>query len=176
VTNVSFSLEAPEERLADFALQELAPELSEVTLSRVAPGRSMATLRASGGRWLGGTKLLAYLSFAASSNQGSAFIPLTVSGVTAMQGNGIPVPQTLAHGGRVVVIGAAPLLEALQDTNDHRALALYGHPGVNCVLESAPNLTEPGSWQVEWQGPLTNLFQVFDFTNTSRTIFYRARE
>jgi len=61
-------------------------------------------------------------------------------------------------------------------TNGLRTLTLYGIPQRSYTLESATDLTAPTLWRAEWQGALTNLFQVFDLPNTNQTIFLRARE
>ncbi len=96
--------------------------------------------------------------------------------LVAVQGNGVPVPRTIANNGRVVVIGSAPLLEALIHPNGQRTFVLYGIPQTSYTLESTKDLSGTVTWTIEWQGPLTNLFQVFDIGTTNQTIFYRARE
>jgi Putative Ig domain len=174
VTNLTFLLRAPEDRLTDFVLQLLAPEVSSGSVSPYAPNLSLVTLNASDAQPLNGTKTLADLQFASISNQISAFVPLTLQGVTAVQANGTAVPRIIANNGRVVVIGAASLLEALVQTNSQRTLILYGIPQTGYTLESTTNLS---NWQIEWQGSLTDLFQVFDgLSSTNSPIFYRARE
>ncbi|HXJ56965.1 MAG TPA: hypothetical protein VNU68_19035, partial [Verrucomicrobiae bacterium] len=61
-------------------------------------------------------------------------------------------------------------------TNRQPTLTLYGTPQTSYRLESTTNWAEPRSWRADWQGTLTNLFQVFTPSNTNQTIFYRARE
>jgi hypothetical protein len=176
VTNLSFLLQAPDERLTNFALQLLPPDVSG-SLQPSAPNGSLIRYDAVGGQPLMGTRSLSSLAFTASSNQTSAFVPLVISDVLALQGNGVPVPRTLANNGRVVVIGNESLLEALISTNGQRSLTLYGKRGTNYVLESTMAFSPTATWQIEWQGPLTNLFRVFDLLgNANQTIFYRAHQ
>lgn len=175
VTNLNFVLEAPADRLSDWSLGVLPPGLVDATLHPRTANLSAVALSTQAGQPLVGTNLLATLSFTTSSNQTSAFIPLAISELLAMQVNGIPMPKTLSNNGRVVAVGAAPLMEAQFYTNAHRGLVLYANPGIPCVLESSPNPADPASWQVGWQGSLTNLFQVFDLIDTGPSIFYRAR-
>lgn len=175
VTNLSFLLEAPEERLTNSALQFVAPGISGSLLTNGA-NQSLVTFEAASGQPILGTLPLGSLTFAATSNQPSAFVALNISSLAATQGNGVPVPGTIANNGRVVVVGAAPLLEAFLHTNRQGGLVLYGNPGVTYFLESTTNLSDAASWGLEWQGRLNDLFQVFDLNNTNQTIFYRARE
>ena len=118
---------------------------------------------------------MAHLQFLAISNQTSAFVPLRVSDANAYQANGALVPRILAHDGRITVIGAAPLLEALLSTNETRTIVLYGTPGKSYAVESSTNLVNP-AWTLFGQGILTNQSRRFDAGRTNRTWFYRARE
>jgi hypothetical protein len=81
----------------------------------------------------------------------------------------------LAHDGRVAVVGAAPLVEALLSTNDSRTIILYGTPGKHYVVECTTNLLN-AAWTLLGQGVLTNQSRPFDAGRTNRTFFYRARE
>jgi hypothetical protein len=68
-------------------------------------------------------------------------------------------------------------VEALVTTNDNRSLVLYGHPGSSYIVDTATNLVSPIFWQVQWQGPLTNLSQrINNLSVTNEINFYRARE
>ena len=174
VTNLSFVLEAPEERLTNFVLQTSSPDVSAALEQSGADHWSINYSAA--GQALMGPQALGSLAFTVSSNQTSAFIALKVSSLAAVQANGVPLPRTIGNNGRVAVVGAAPLLEALIQTNSGRTLTLYGIPQTNYSLESTVAPTDATSWRVEWQGPLTNLFQVFVLSDTNRAIFYRAHE
>jgi hypothetical protein len=177
ITNIIFILNAPEERLTNFVLQALAPEIVNAALNLSAPNEWTGSFMATDVQPLKGIKLLANLNFTSVTNQMSAFVPLNLSGLMGTQGNGTVVPTALAKNGRVVVIGAASLLEALIRTNGQRTLVFYGHPQTSSTLESTTNLMDSGSWKVEWQGTLTNLSHVFDdLGNTNNIIFYRGRQ
>ena len=118
---------------------------------------------------------MAHLGFLAISNQTSAFVPLRVSDANAYQVNGALVPRTLARDGRIAVVGAAPLVEALLSTNEARTIILYGTPGKSYAVESTTNLASP-AWTLFGQGVLTNQSRQFDAGRTNRTLYYRARE
>lgn len=134
------------------------------------------TLNAADLQQLTGSQVLANLRFNSVSNQISAFVPLGVHDVTAIQADGNPVPRTLANDGRVVVVGDASLLEALVQTNGQRTLILYGITNRIFALESTTNLMDSSAWTTVLQTSSTNLFQVFDVSQTNGVIFFRARE
>jgi hypothetical protein len=175
VTNVRFGLEAPEDRLTNLALHVVAPQIL-ATIDRTGRNRSEVTLSALDGAVFLGSNVLANLSFSASTNTLSAFLPLLLSDMSAIRADGGSIPRTIPGHGRVVDIGTAPLLEALLSSNGSRGLILYGNPGVNYVIESAQLDSGPLSWQTQWQTTVTNLFRVMAPSNTSSTIFFRARE
>jgi hypothetical protein len=175
ITNLNFILEAPEDRLTNFAL-ELLPVDVFGSLLPSTPNRSLIELNSTIGTALNGNRPIGRLSLTATTNEPSGFIPLSVVNLKAIQGNGVPVPRTIANNGRVVIVGEVSLLEALIHTNSQRNLVLYGKPGTSYTVEYNTNSLDAASWNVHWQGTLTNLFQVFELSDTSYTIFYRAKE
>jgi hypothetical protein len=121
-----------------------------------------------------GTRELAGLCFMPLSNR-SAFVPLLVSDIVAVRNDGLFIPRVAARDGRVVVVGAEPLLEALLTTNGQRVLNLYGIPGTNYAVEVTPIL--PATWQQACLLTMgTNLVQqVCDpLPNLDPTLFFRA--
>jgi hypothetical protein len=120
---------------------------------------------------------VARLSFLALSNS-SAFVPLQVSNLTAWQSDGLAMPRTLANSGRVVVVGEAPLIEALSATDGLRNMALYGNPGTTNIVEACTLLNDGESWlpippQVVFTNHCTTI-QVPKDANS--VIIYRVRK
>ncbi len=176
VTNLSFELNADRARITNFALAAIAPDFSGL-LQPLAPDRSALEFGVPSGQPAIGTRSLADLQFNTVTNQTSAFVPLSAARFLALQGNGVRVPGTLINDGRVVVIGAEPLLEALPSTNGQRSLILYGRPQTTYTLEFSTDLLNAAAWQTAWRGTLINLSQRFDhLPETNRTLFYRAIE
>jgi uncharacterized delta-60 repeat protein len=175
ITNLSFFLETPEARLGNWALQMLPPDIAG-SLAPIGSNRSFINYNTSAAQPLAGLLDLGTLAFTTRSNQSSASVALNVANLTATQSDGALVPRTMVNPGRVVVVGSAPFLEALIRTNRQPTLTLYGTPQTSYRLESTTNWAEPRSWRADWQGTLTNLFQVFTPSNTNQTIFYRARQ
>jgi len=172
VTNVQTMLFAPENRLAGLNLLTVAAELRPGGLQMQSPGQAHLTFETLPGQSLVSSQLLGHVQFTAVSPQ-SAFVPITLSSVTARQTNGLPVPRTIPGSGRVVVVAQEPLLEALLLTNSQRRLVLYGPPGSGYTIQKTTDISRPNQWQTVWAGTLTNLFQIGPADGNSSE-FYRA--
>src|SRR5207237_8186657 len=134
VTNLVGSICVSSERLTNLQFTALAPELRRATLDPLTPDLSQMSFATTNNRILQPGQAIAQLSFTAISTQ-SAFVPLLLSNVTAIQTNDIALNRTIATSGRVVVVGAEPLLEALPSTNSQPTLILYGEPGAHFIVE-----------------------------------------
>jgi hypothetical protein len=175
VTNLSSSLLLASQRLVDRSLTSFAPELSSATLQSEAPNVEKMIFNTTNGQVLRQSRLLARFNFTALANQSSAFVPLVLSNIVALQTNGLAVPRTLASAGRVVVVGREPLLESLLSTNLERSLILYGEPGSGYLVESTTDPSDENSWQPVWQGTLTTLsLSIAPATLTNDITFFRA--
>lgn len=118
--------------------------------------------------------MLGSLAFSAGPGA-SAFVPLIVTDVVGIQADGTLVGNSSGQAGRVVVIGAQPLLEAWLSTNGQRMLTLYGNPGTSYQTAFNTNLLST-NWQSGWRVPLTNLYQEFTVDSTPPQLFYRSWE
>jgi hypothetical protein len=171
VTNVSVIVDVPSAHLTNATLTGLAPG---VTAALQPAGPDHVQLRLSAASALPSGQPLANLGFVAPSNQPSAIVPLLVSGAQALQANGVAVPRVVGVDGRVVVVSAQPLLEALIATNGQRMLVLYGRSNVTYDIESTTSLNPTVVWTFYWRGGVTNLVQPV-VPNTGQRLFYRAR-
>jgi hypothetical protein len=125
--------------------------------------------------WLIGTQQLAWLHFSTVCTQSSAFVNLEIPDTIGTQPDGTLARNFAPQAGRVVVIGAEPLLEAYMGTNGHPVLVLYGQIGTNYVVQATADLSDPASWQTAWQGTLSDLFQVIEPVATAdRSQFFPA--
>jgi hypothetical protein len=89
------------------------------------------------------------------------------------QSGGQPVPQALGSPGRVVYLGAEPLLEIAREDLDVD-LFLYSRPTDNLTLDSTTDLLPVIGWQPYWQGASSNLMEVFSLTLTNQARYFRA--
>jgi len=146
VTNLTALLYVPPAQLGNVGLSGLAQELQSAGLTPEGPGLWQLSFAANPGQIFQPGQLLAQLNVTALSNQPSAFVPLTLSNLVALQTNGGPVARTLTDAGRVVVVGQQPLVEVLA-LADQAPLILYGNPGFNYVIESATAMDPHPNWQ-----------------------------
>jgi hypothetical protein len=174
VTNLSFAIHFPGHRFTNLTL------VSQTALGSLQPishDSSALEFQARAGLNLQSTQVLSLLQFTALTNQISAFVPLLVSDLHAISIAGQPVPRSIVHDGRVVVIGSQPLLEGLVSSNGSRFIYLYGKPGTSYVMESSLRVNPPILWEFSWEWTLTNLSHLFDLSSdTNGMILYRARE
>ncbi len=177
LSGLTMSMRYDETRLGNLSVETLAPEKASVTLLHTNANEATLLFSAGQGESLQGTQHLAKLHFNIAAGRASAFVPLTVSGISAVrQGTGLP-PGTLVNDGRVVVIGAQPLLEAQRSGSGAREMTLYGHPGVHYTLESISNYLDGQGWTPWREVTMTNLTERLPLADPAPpVIFYRARE
>jgi hypothetical protein len=172
-------MEVPDDRMANLALVEWAPEVGTALLSRQALNSWLLEFQAAPGLVFRSSADLAQLSFLAVSNR-SAFVSLLASNITALDTNGRAIPRTLSGPGRVVIIEREPLLEALPLVNGQPNVVLYGIPGHDYDIQSTPVLPASSGWVPVWQGtmPSNSLWMVADgLTNSiAPSLFFRAED
>ncbi len=179
LTNLSFAVLLPKDRLMNLSVENLVSPQAGVTLNTAPVNGALLNFTALPGQFLLGTQALARLHFTAAAGQSSAFLPLTLTGVTSARAQPGPAPGLSLHGGRVTVIGVQSLLEAGADPlTGLRSLTLYGRTNVNYTLERTGTPETTASWQF-WQSiTLLNLWQPVDASvdTNAPAIFYRVRE
>ena len=179
LTTVNLALDIPPGHLTNFSLQALAPELNPGT-STVTPLGGTAWLlhfAAQTGQTFSGNKALGQLAFTAGPDPASAFVPLKVRWLTATKASGASVAQVVSEPGRVVVVGAQPLLEALRAEDGSRTLILYGRPNASYAIEYVNALSGPNRWTFWTRVPMTGLSKTLGPTQpVEPAVFYRAYE
>jgi hypothetical protein len=173
VTNLNFVFTVSPDRLTDFALAPPTAPLGSAVLQPLADNRFQVRMGTLAGLSLAGEQTVSELRFTALPGQPSAFVPLEVSDVSGTQNNGQPVPRAAGSDGRVVYLGAEPLLELLR-REPQFLLVLYGRPAASCTVESTFSLTPAVTWTPFWVGPWSNLVEVFPLTPTNQARFFRA--
>jgi hypothetical protein len=177
VTNTAFALDLPANRFSNVALQTVNSEFAGSTLQNISSGRYLLTLRSSAGQFLQGTQAnLVQLNFTAITNQPSAIVQVLPQNFTVSRADGSALTNLLAQQGKIVMIGAEPILESSLVSAQGRALTVYGIPGLSYGIQSSTNLAQ-NNWTHVMRVPMTNLFKVFSEMDTNQaTIFYRAYE
>ena len=173
VVDLTFLLDVPTNRLGNLALQNLAPEIASFAVQYTAQGVVIAVNTQPGQALSGAGKHIADLRFTAATNQTSAFVPLRVAAIDAAADT-FEITNKSARPGRVVVVGKAPLLEAMEN-GDARRLILYGEVGARCAVQSTLRLETPITWQAWQEVTLTSLFQVWDNVGpVNGALYFRA--
>ena len=121
---------------------------------------------------------MALVYFTAEANQPSAFVPLQIPGVTAVQADGTPFTSGVGANAQLVIIGEQPLLEAMLATNRQRRMVLYGRPARSYAIEANTNLLNVSGWQVVLPSvTMTNLTELLEAPDQNQPkVFYRARQ
>jgi len=176
---INITLDIPPGHLTNFTFQGLSPELNPAASTITPQGGSSWLLHfaAQTGQSFNGNKPLGQLAFTAGPDPSSAFVPLRVTGLTATKPNASSVAQVVSESGRVVVVGAQPLLEALRSEDGTRTLKLYGRPNAAYAVEYANGLAGANSWNFWVRVPMTGLSATLYPTQPAEpAVLYRAYE
>ena len=174
LTNLSFTLSYPTNRFNNWTLTASNAAIGSVSVQTLDPTDTRFTLGTKSGQFLQGPALVGVIGFGAVSNS-SASVPLTIVNVQGTKSDGTPVGNTFGLGGRVVVVGRQPLLEAWLGSDSQRMLTLYGNPGASYQVAYSTNLLRT-NWASAWHVPMTNLSEVFQADQIPSQLFYRAWE
>jgi hypothetical protein len=177
LTNFSFVLSLPTNRLGSFSIQSLSSQLGSASLQSISSNTLSVSFIAGPGQTLAGDQEIAQLNFTTVPNQPSAFIPFapqSLSGVTAAGSGNIIYG---AEAGQLVVIGTQSLLAASTDSRGNRDLALYGNPWRSYEIQYSTNFMNPSAWNNELRIPMTNLVETFTALGPNLpVVYYRAVE
>jgi hypothetical protein len=164
VTNVSFVLNVPANRMTNLSVTSLVPTIATVSQGTNGAAHSVVTIKALSGQSLQGQVTVGQLNYKAITNLPSCFAVLNATGITATQSNGVPILSTINGLGHAVLIGSQPLMQSFIMTNKQQNVMVYGTAGTNYQLQSRIGLV--GTWTNE-PAPAavmpTNLF--FTFSN-----------
>ena len=172
-------LRFPQDRLADAWLEPLQPEVASASMHAAGANTAALTFTVRPGQTLQGTQRLARLHFTATAGQASAFAPLDLDSMSAAVVAAGVQPTLLLNDGRVVVVGARPLLEARNKPGNQREITLYGRRATTYVIEYATSLTNGVTWRSRgtvFGSAMTNLTQSLILNLPAPPVFYRARQ
>jgi hypothetical protein len=175
LTNLVFNLELPSERLTDFGLQPLAPQVGAVAIFEVASNLFEIHISSRKGSILPGSIPLLDLSFTSVSNLNSASILVQPGTAIGTLDGGIPLDNGSVQSSRIILVGDEPVLTA--DSGVPPSFILYGKPDHRYTIDYSSNLAL-GNWihlqDVTLTGEFTKL-NALPVPLTSKT-FIRARE
>jgi hypothetical protein len=174
LTNLTMTVEAPPERLTNFWVEPIVPEVCTNFIVSLSNSLHLLSLTTCSNQWLMGTQQVAWLHFTAASNQSSAFVSLNLDNIIGYKPDGTPILNFAPQSGRVVIVGAEPLLEALP-ASIQVVLLQYALPGSTITLETTTNLPPTGGWLSLPAVLQTNLVQDTGVVApTAPFLFFRA--
>ncbi len=167
-------LETPPADLLNLSLESSQPlSISPALADAGASGQRWMTFTGTNGWISQGTQQVARLKFTAGAN--SSFAPVRLSPGSATLDDSGGLPTLLSNEGRVIIIGAQPLLEATLAAGNQRQLILYGQVGSTVTIQSKTTAT--GAWANRSSVVLTNQIRaVAPPSATAPLIFYRLRQ
>lgn len=176
VTNLCFTLQYPENRLANLSLVYLNPLLCSGTITPVSSNIASLCFNTCPGQALVGAQTIAFMRVT-TLVQNSGFVPFRILAAAAAGPAARPISHVATPQPRGVVIANEPLLEADQGTNGTILLTVYGKPGVTYQILSATNIWPMPTWQSTARIVLPGLFHQLQLpTSTQLDYFFSARE
>jgi hypothetical protein len=174
LTSLSFTLNAPSNRVSNVTVTSLIPGIATVTQTPAGAAHSTVTITALSGQVISGTQPVAQISFLATANLISAFSVASVTPVSVNAANGQPVPKGFGGNAQLVLVGNEPLEAPMTLTNGTPCLILYGPAGNTFQVQSSTNPMVPGTWTPYiTSGTLTaSLTQIFTNVPVSATPKY----
>ena len=174
LTNLSFTVVYPANRFTNWGITPSHAAIGATRAQSIDGAQTAFNLAAKEGQKFNGPSVLGRLTFKALPAS-SAFVPLTFADVVGTKSDGSAVGNSSGQPGRVVVIGAEPLLEGSMASNSTRMLTLYGNPGSSYQTAFITNIAST-NWQQAWRVPMTNLQQYYPVDQKASQISYRAWE
>ncbi|MGC8743840.1 MAG: hypothetical protein ACP5T0_08180 [Verrucomicrobiia bacterium] len=180
VTNLQVTVQLPQGMLMNPALGSLSPLIDDAA----------ATIATQNGNWIvklplkpglnlnGEVKNIAAVNFLVGSGLPSTIIVPVISGIQASKTNGQYVANTYALVGKIIIVGAQPVLEATLSGDGGRRLILYGANNATYQIQSTTVLGLSQNWAVVAEITITNTGSaIIPITyQNENAIFYRALE
>jgi hypothetical protein len=177
LARLSFRVMYPPNVLTNIGVTPLAPQIASARAIQLNPSNSLVVITNYLGQVLQGTQEIALLTFSVLPNQRSAFVSLAITNVQALRPDGSAIPDTAVQGGRIVVIGNEPLVEATVRNGGQREIIVYGKAGVLYEVQSSVSALNGGQpWVSEGEILLPSMSATMDVNPTNIAIFYRAME
>lgn len=160
---LSFTLQAPEERLTNATLRQTSPEVLSVGWQPLGSGLFSVSLALDPALSPASTRQLAWLDFTAPPAEHSAIVPLGIQTPLGLRAGTTWVTNAEGVGGRVIIVAREPVLTFENPATP--IFTLYGFPGLEYVIQGATNLNASASWQDLFALVLTNRAQALIWTN-----------
>ena len=183
LTNLMTLVSLPTNRFVNLGVETLSTQICFATITATSAfplpagegEHYVITLATCTNQSLIGTQQVAWLVLTAVTNQHSAFVPVEIGPSIGAQPDNTLVTNYVTQAGRVVIVGAEPLFEALRSTNGLVQTILYAPVGSTNAVQTSRDLPATGLWTTWQQLGVTNLLQALPpLPATNRTLFIRA--
>ncbi len=177
VTQLTFALDAPADAVSSMTVRSLVSGILVAGQSTPGAAQTLVTVIGINGQALPTQQPLIEVDFQTATNQPSSMGLLTASAVTALQANGLPLPNGLGAQTKLVFVNQQSLIEAQVLPGGGRSLALYAPPGNSYVIESSSSPTGATGWMyLLTTAPTNSPVQILENIDASNAMmFYRAR-
>jgi len=173
LTNVTANFQAAPQFLTNLALIPSSPEIVGTFLQATGAGQYSLSLALNPALAGANPRALARLGFAAVAQPHSGIVPLTVTQTAGLETDGTSAPKAASSDGRIIVVGAEPVLDPVRGAKSAVAITLYGKPGGSYQLGYKTNLAN-SKWIPFLRIPMTNQIQVLDLFPSGPRLFYNA--
>jgi len=175
LTNLDFSLATLAGRFSNWGVSSTNPAIATGVAQGTNASQPQFTFAVQNGQVLQGTSMLGTISVDALPAGVSAFAPLTVTDIAAATVNHNPVGTALGQSGRMLLIGAQPMLAASLATNSTPVVTIFGNVGSNYVVQQTASLSPPIRWTTFTSLTMTDIIQTIDLGgDTNPMDFFRA--
>jgi hypothetical protein len=147
--HITFELAATDAHIAALNLRTLAVELTSASFEPIAQGLYRLRMDFDPGNLQTGSRALAWLNFDTQLTGRSSIAHFKLDALTGARTTGEALANGRAFGGRVFVIEREPLLDTGLAAPGMLRLAIYGLPGHQYQLQSAPSVGPTLIWTNE---------------------------
>lgn len=176
-TEIAFDINVPAGFISALTADPLVPEIASATIQKVSDTQYHVQISARSGSVLQTREEILEIGYTAAANTHSAFVRVAPASLAVQKSDGTPITALFARAGRVILIAAEPLAEAILNPGEPRHLMLYGRIGVNYQIQRTPDLKPASVWTEETRVTMADLLLRIDLAPaTGRAIFYRARQ
>ena len=175
VTNVSFVLDVPGNRLTNLSVTSLT-NIATITQGTNGAAHSLVTIKAAAGHTIQGPITVGQINYKAVPNLPSTFATLHATSISATQSNGLVISTTINGLGQAVLVGSQALTQNCVTSNGLHNLTVFGPAGTNCQVQSRIGLT--GTWTNELPAAVmpTNLYVTYTNIPAPKIMkFYRVQ-
>jgi hypothetical protein len=175
LTNVSFSVTVPPDRLTGLAFTAGSPAIGNSHLTMLNASNAVVSMGTAPGMTLAGTLALGNICVTALTNQTTGLAPLLLSAPAATRADGTPLGDIVAVSGQVVVVNGRTYVQVAPGPGNQIQLVLFGALGTTHIIERSSSVQGP--WTPVNTVNFTTMTQSITWTNHGESaVFFRLHQ